>query len=298
MNFLEKLEGIGEVSLDRQLKMMTTYRVGGKAKYTVYPKDDLGLTELIKICQDEKVPYKLIGKGSNLLCSDNDFDGVIIRLDHTFINSYYEDDYLIAQAGCSIIALAYETMKKGLSGLEFASGIPGTLGGATYMNAGAYKSSMSDIIESVLVWKNGNLEWMKNEELEFGYRTSIFKSHPEWIIIGVKMKLTKEDPDKIRELIEKRRQRRIDTQPLDYPSCGSIFRNPSDNSFAWQYIDALGYRGKQKGGAMVSNKHPNFIINYDNAKASDIKELIDAINKDMQDKYGFTLKLEVEWFNW
>ncbi len=298
MRLLEdKLRAIGEVDLNRPLGTMTTYRIGGIAKYTVYPKDMLGLAECMRLLNEEKVPYKVIGKGSNLLCSDDPYDGVVVRLDRFFIDTYFEDDKVVCEAGASLIALSYECMKRGLSGLEFASGIPGTVGGAVFMNAGAYKSSMSEVIEEVLVLRDGRFDWVKNEECGFAYRSSVFQEHPEWLIVGVRLQLEKSDVDSIRSLIEERRARRMATQPLDYPSCGSVFRNP-EGGFAWKYIDELGYRGKTVGGAKVSEKHSNFIINVDHAKASDVMSLIDSINHDMEERYGFVLKLEMEKFNW
>ena len=297
MTLEEKLRTFADVDLGRPLSTMTTYRIGGIAKYTIYPRDTLGLSECLRMLEDEKVPYKVLGKGSNLLCSDDPYDGVIVKLDRYFIDTYFEGDRVIAEAGASLITLSYDCMKRGLSGLEFASGIPGTVGGAVFMNAGAYKSSMSEVVEQVLVLRDGSFDWLQKEECGFSYRHSVFQSHPDWLIVGVRMRLTPDDPEKIRSLIEERRERRMATQPLDYPTCGSVFRNP-EGGFAWKYIDELGYRGKTVGGARVSEKHSNFIVNADHASAKDVMTLIEAINHDMMVKKGFTLKLEMERFNW
>ena len=192
------------------------------------------------------IPYKVIGKGSNLLCSDEPFDGVIIRLDRYLCNAYFDNEHLVAEAGCSIIALSYEAMKNELSGLEFASGIPGTVGGVTFMNAGAYKSSMADVIDSVSVYRDGKIEWIQNADCGFSYRTSIFQKHPDWIILAVKMTLQKGDQKEIRELMDSRRERRMNSQPLDKHSAGSIFRNPEEIP-AWKLIEGAGFRGKRIG---------------------------------------------------
>ncbi len=296
-DFLTKIRQLALVEENRPLSTLTTFRIGGKARYVVYPKDILSLGEILRIIKEEKLDYKVIGKGSNLLCSDLDYPGVIIKFDKFFLNSYYDGEDLIAQAGISIIVLAYDSMKKGLSGLEFASGIPGTLGGTIYMNAGAYKASMADLVREVLVLRNGKLDWISNHDCHFAYRTSVFQQHPEWIILAAKLHLKKENVETIRSLIDERRKRRMETQPLDYPSAGSIFRNPQ-NDFAWKYIDELGLRGKCVGQAQISEKHSNFIINKGQAKGEDVAGLIKLVNKQMKTNFGFELKTEVEWFNW
>lgn len=293
----EELKRYSEVDVDVPLSKMTTLRIGGKAKYTVYPENQVALDSIIRVLKKRGVPYKLIGKGSDLLCSDEDFDGVIIRLDRHCHNSYFDENRLTVQAGCSIIMLAVEAMKKGLSGLEFASGIPGTVGGAIFMNAGAYKSSMSDILDEVLVLRDNTSEWIKAEDCEFGYRSSIFQKHPDWIILGARMTLTPKDSKEISDLMEDRRKRRMVSQPLEYPTCGSVFRNPEGMN-AWQLIDGIDYRGKRIGDAMVSDKHCNFICNMGNAKAEDYLTLVKEIQEAVYEKYGVMLHTEMEMFNW
>lgn len=293
----EELKSICEIDADIPLSKMTTLRIGGVAKYVAYPENSLSLEGIINKLKEYNIPYKVIGKGSNLLCSDDPFDGVIIRLDRYFCDSYYDNDQLVAEAGCSIIALSYEAMKNELSGLEFASGIPGTVGGVTFMNAGAYKSSMADIIDSVSVFHDGKIEWLSNAECEFSYRTSIFQKHPDWIILAVKMNLKKANQQDIRDLMDSRRERRMNSQPLDKPSAGSVFRNP-DNVPAWQLIEGVGYRGKRIGDAVVSNKHVNFIVNDGHATANDFIALVNEVQKAVKDKYDIDLYMEVEKFNW
>lgn len=293
----KKLGNFGTVELNKSLSEMTTLRIGGKVSLVIYPETDIAIDPIIKLLKEYNFPYKVIGKGSDLLCSDDDFNGAIIRLDKHFNNVYFEDDEIIAQGGASIIALSIEAMKNGLSGLEFASGIPGTIGGAIYMNAGAYKSSIADVVSEVFVYHDGTFSWMKNEECGFGYRSSNFQKHPDWIILGAKLILKKGDSKQIAQLMEDRRNRRMSTQPLDSPSCGSVFRNP-DNYNAWELIDGIGYRGKSLGGAKVSDKHCNFILNVDNATANDYLALVKEIQAKVKEKYDVDLHTEMEMFNW
>lgn len=298
MEFKDRLMQYGDVECNESLKKHTTFRIGGKAKYYVYPRNELGLLRIIELAKEMGLPFKLFGKGSNILAGDNDYEGIVIGLDRYFNDfSFEEDGTCVVQAGTSIILLAQEAMKHGFTGLEFASGIPGTLGGAIYMNAGAYKSDISSIMKEVYVMEeDGTCEWKSVDTLDFAYRHSIFQSHPNWIILGARLKLELGDQEEIRALMDSRRQRRLESQPLNFPCAGSIFRNPT-NQFAWQLIEELGLRGKQIGGAKVSEKHANFIVNANEAKAEDVVSLIQLIQKEAKDTYGIDLIPEVEWFN-
>lgn len=298
MELEKQLSAYGDVEINEPLANHTTFRIGGNCAYLVYPKNQIALMRILDIAKQAHYPCKLFGKGSNLLCGDEDYHGIVICLDRYMNDFYFEEDgTCVAQAGCSIILLAHEAMKHSFSGLEFACGIPGTLGGALFMNAGAYKASMADIVQSVLVLKDGDSAWMDVSELAYGYRSSRFQKEPDWIIVGAKLKLTKADRQEISDLMDSRRKRRLATQPLDKPCAGSMFRNP-ENAFAWELIDKLGYRGKKLGGAMVSAKHPNFIINEDNATAKDVAALVDEIQRKVKEVYGIELHTEVERFNW
>ena len=297
IDLYKELEALAEVEENIPLSKMTTLRIGGVARYVVYPENTLSLQGVMNKLNQNHIPYKVIGKGSNLLCSDEPFDGVIIRLDRYLCNAYFDNEHLVAEAGCSIIALSYEAMKNELSGLEFASGIPGTVGGVTFMNAGAYKSSMADVIDSVSVYHDGKIEWIQNADCGFSYRTSIFQKHPDWIILAVKMTLQKGDQKEIRELMDSRRERRMNSQPLDKHSAGSIFRNPEEIP-AWKLIEGAGFRGKRIGDAVVSEKHVNFIVNENHASAKDFITLVTDVQKAVKDKYDIDLYMEVEKFNW
>lgn len=298
MNIVDLLKPYAELLENEPLTRHTTFRIGGVCDYFIYPKSILCLMRILRLLQERDVPYSVFGKGSNLLCSDDPYHGVVICLDRYLNNFYFEKDgTLIAEAGCSIILLAQEAMRRGLSGLEFASGIPGTLGGAMYMNAGAYKSDISACLKEVLVCRDHSLVWMKKEELDYAYRHSAFQSHPEWTIIAGKLQLAKRDQREIRSLMDARRERRMSSQPLDLPNCGSVFRNPPQHP-AWQLIEEIGYRGKRVGGAMVSDKHANFIVNVGEAKARDVDRLIREIQEKISERYGIELITEVEKFNW
>lgn len=286
-----------DVLENEPLALHTTYKVGGKARYFVYPKNEIALMRLLKETKENQIKTKIIGKGSNLLVSDDDYDGMVICLDRYFNEVIFEKNKVSVYAGQSIIYLAHEAMKRGLSGLEFASGIPGTVGGACFMNAGAYKSEMKDVVEAVWVLKEGNCVWISVEECEFSYRNSIFKRNPDWVILAVRFHLTPKDPLEIKELMDSRRQRRMASQPLDKPSAGSVFKNPEDMP-AWKYIEESGLRGKCINGAKVSEKHANFIVNEREAKAQDIYDLIELIQKSVYEKFNVFLKAEVECFNW
>lgn len=299
MNDVEiKLQMYGDLLIDAPLSAHTTFRIGGKAKYFLYPKSTLGLMRVLDIAKENDLEVRIFGKGSNILASDEDYKGLILCLDRYFSDFYFEEDgTCIAQSGTSIILLAHEAMKRELCGLEFASGIPGTIGGAVFMNAGAYKSEIRDIIDKVFVLKENHCCWLSVDELAMSYRSSVFQKQRDWIILAVKLRLSKGNGQEIRDLMDSRRQRRIASQPLNLPSAGSIFRNP-DQLPAWQCIEDVGLRGYRIGGAMVSDKHANFIVNVEHASANDVMELIALIQQKVKDKYQIDLKTEVEHFNW
>lgn len=298
MRLEEKLKAYGDVKCEEPLALHTTFRIGGIARFLIYPKNEICLMCVLEILKEEKLDYKIIGKGSNILCGDDAYDGAIICLDRYFTDFYFEEEGIcVAQSGTSIILLAHEAMKQSFSGLEFASGIPGTVGGALFMNAGAYKSDIGSLVQEVFVLKNDACMWLNKEELEFSYRHSLFQKHPEWIVLGVKLQLTQGDQKEIRDLMDSRRKRRLESQPLDKPSAGSMFRNPS-TAQAWELIEKIGFRGKQVGGAMVSDKHANFIVNNEEATAKDVIELVTMIQAEVKQQFDIDLMTEVERFNW
>ena len=295
---LIKEREIGRVLEEVSLKKYTSYHVGGNARCMVFPKDTKKLVELLKLCNNKHVKYKVLGNGSNTLFSDNEFEGVIIKLDD-FNNISMINKYTIrVGAGYSLIRLAQFAVKKGLAGLEWAGGIPGTVGGAIYMNAGAYKSDMGYVVKRVKVLTpNYTVITMTNAELDFHYRSSFFQSHPGYICLEVVIGLKKGDREELINVMKDRQERRVASQPLEYPSAGSVFRNPEGN-FAGKMIEDLGLKGLTRGGAQVSEKHANFIINICNDTASDIKSLIDLVRDAVKDNYDVELKCEQEFVNW
>lgn len=297
---IEKIEqaNIGRIEKDVALSKYTTYKTGGVAAAIVYPKSVDLLIELMKILKNEKVKYKILGNGSNLLFSDELFDGVIIRLSELDDISFISKNKIRVGAGYSLMKLSLLAVKKGLAGLEFASGIPGTVGGAVFMNAGAYKSDMGYIVQEVKVLTpDFRIITLENKEMNFHYRTSFLQTHPEYICLEVVIRLEKGDKTALEEVVKERRKRRMASQPLEYPSAGSVFRNP-EGMFAGQMIEELGLKGMTKGGAMVSEKHANFIINYKNATSSDIKYLIEYVHDQVLEKYKVDMKIEQEFVNW
>ena len=289
---------IGRIEKDVSLSKYTTYKVGGKAKVIVYPKNVDALIKLMRIISINKVKYKVLGNGSNLLFSDKVFNGVIIKLSELNDVEFLGRGKIRVGAGYSLMKLSLLAAKKGLAGLEFASGIPGTIGGAVFMNAGAYKSDMGYIVKGVKVLTPDlKIITLENKEMNFHYRSSFLQTHRDYICLEVILKLEKGDKNVLDDVIKERRKRRIESQPLEYPSAGSVFRNP-EGLFAGKLIEDLGLKGKKIGGAQVSEKHANFIINYKKAKSSDIKELIELVHDKVLEEYNVDMKVEQEFVNW
>ena len=285
--------GIGRVISDAKMKDYTTYKVGGPVKCVVYPNDEVSLITLIKYLDSSNIKYKILGNGSNVIFNDTGYDGVIIKLDN-FNSLKIIGTRVIVGAGYLLNKLALRVSRLGLTGMEFAAGIPGTIGGAVYMNAGAYKSDMGYIITSIkVITPDYKIETLYNKDLEFHYRSSFLQKNKGYICIEASISLVKGNSLEIMEIIEERKKRRVETQPLEYPSAGSVFRNPEGN-YAGKLIEDIGLKGYSIGGAKVSDKHANFIINTGTAKGEEIKELINKIKNDVKDKYNIELKIEQE----
>ena len=299
MELVEEVKklNVGKVLENVPLKNYTTYKVGGNAKVMVFPKNVDSLVKLINKLKLLGTKFMVLGSGSNVLFSDKEYDGVIIKLDE-LNNLEIHSNRIIAGAGVPIIKVAREAIKHSLAGLEFASGIPGSVGGCVYMNAGAYNSDMGYVVSRVRVLTpKMTVITMVNRELDFHYRTSFFKKHKDYIVLEATFNLKKGSKEALEEVVADRRKRRLESQPLDLPSAGSVFRNPPDN-YSGKLIEDLGYKGLIKGGAKISEKHANFVVNFNNAKADDIKELIDFIKSEVKDKYGIDLVVEQEFINW
>lgn len=294
---LIKSKKIGKVVLDATLKKYTTYKIGGIARVICYPENSEKLIELIKLLRENDIKYMILGCGSNVIFSDKDYEGVIIKLDE--MNKIeFSGNKVIAEAGASLILLANLSVNKGYSGLEFATGIPGSVGGAVYMNAGAYKGDMGYVVSKVKVLTPDlKVITMVNSELDFHYRSSFFQKNKGYICLEATIKLKKGNKDEILEIVKERRKRRIESQPLEYPSAGSVFRNP-EGDYAGRLIEELGFKGLVKGGAQVSEKHANFVVNINNATGKDVRDLILFIKDQVKEKYDIDLKVEQEFVNW
>lgn len=289
---------VGVVLKDEPLYKHTTYRVGGPAKIFIRAKDIEALRKIIKYCRKHRIQLFIIGRGSNLLFSDRSFKGIVVSLNHHFNQFWINGNIVRAQCGVPMIKLSYECAKVGLSGFEFMGGIPGNIGGGIYMNAGAYKSQIGELVHSVTILDE-RLEVVKltKEQMAFRYRHSIIQEHKKWIVLEAEFELQSQDVQDIHMLLDKRKERRMATQPWNFPSAGSVFRNPEGGS-AWKYIDDAGLRGYEIGGAQVSPKHSNFIVNNGYASAKDIYDLIFYVQKTVQEKFGVVLKPEVCFINW
>ncbi len=296
INELKKMN-LGKMVLNASLKDYTTYKIGGKAAVIIYPKNIDCLILLIKKLKINKVKFMVLGNGSNVLFSDRTYDGVIIKLDE-FDKIEFIDNKVIAGSGASLMKVAYQSVRRGLTGLEFATGIPGSIGGAIYMNAGAYKSDMGYVVSKIKVLTpKMTVITMVNRELNFHYRTSFLKDHKDYICLEATLQLKKGNKEEMEQIVLDRKKRRLESQPLEYPSAGSVFRNPPD-MFCGKLIEDLGYKGLIKGGAKISEKHANFIVNFNHAKAKDVKELIDFIKQVVKEKYNVDLVVEQELINW
>jgi len=295
---LRKLD-VGRVIEKVPLKEHTTYKVGGIAWCFVYPTCVKDLIKLIKFLNEKNVKYKVLGNGSNVLFSDDVYKGVIIKLDKLDnIEFKGTGNTVVVGAGYNLMKLSSMTARKSLTGLEFAFGIPGTVGGAVYMNAGAYKSDMGYVVKKVKVLTpDYRVITMTNKELDFHYRSSFFQKNPKYICLEATIGLKKGKKEEIYKVNQERKQRRLESQPLEYPSTGSVFRNP-EGLFAGKLIEDLGLKGLTKGNAQISNKHANFIINIGGATANDIKELIEFTKMAVKDRYDVDLKVEQEFVNW
>lgn len=280
-----------QVQANARLAEYTSFKIGGPADLLVEPTDPASLQQILQTLSEAQVPFFLLGKGSNLLVGDLGIRGVVIRmtaLDYVRV----EENRIIAGSGITLAKLANAALKANLAGLEFASGIPGTLGGAVVMNAGAYGGEMKDVISKVTAYTpKGEKKVLTNGESAFSYRHSGFQQNG-WIVAEVELELTADEPDQIRERMNDLNQRRKDKQPLEYPSAGSAFKRPP-GYYAGALIDEAGLRGFQIGGAQVSEKHAGFIINTGDATAKDVVRLIRHIQAAIKEREGVDMEPEV-----
>lgn len=276
------------------LRTLSTWKIGGLAEWVVWPAHASEMERIWRFAWDEQIPIRLIGKGSNLLFPDEGLKGITV-VSTTLTGAVWEGQSLRAEAGCSIARLAQEAGERGLSGLEFARGIPGTLGGAVVMNAGAHGGEIQNVLVKVKVLnEDGEIKIFSKKELTFGYRECSLRGKT-WVL-EADLKFTPGDKDQIKAQMAENLAKRKAAQPLDLPNAGSVFRNPEGDS-AGRLIERAGWKGKGIGGAVVSPKHANFIVNTGNATAIDVLALIRAIQNDVLEKYGVKLRTEVHYIS-
>lgn len=281
------------ILVEEPMKNHTTFRVGGIADYFVVPKTKEEVKKIVALCREQAMPYYVLGNGSNLLVGDKGYRGVIIQIYKEMNNIQIEGDKIIVQAGALLSRIGSAALEAELSGFEFAAGIPGTMGGAVVMNAGAYGGEMKDVLESVIVLTpEGELLTLSNKELELGYRTSVV-AKKNYIVLEATIALQKGEKHAIKARMDELRIQRTTKQPLEYPSAGSTFKRP-EGYFAGKLIQDAGLRGFQVGGAQVSEKHCGFVINKENATAADVLELMRQVSAIVKEKFGVELEPEVK----
>ncbi|MBS6735702.1 MAG: UDP-N-acetylmuramate dehydrogenase [Clostridiales bacterium] len=288
----QEIAGTEQVLIQEPMKNHTTFRIGGPAACFVRPQDAGQVERILHICRENEVPWFILGNGSNLLVSDRGFDGVIIQIYRNMSRIQVSGHHMTVQAGALLSAVAKQALREGLSGLEFASGIPGTVGGAVVMNAGAYGGEMKDVVESVTVLdEEGAVRKLAREELQMGYRTSLVKKKGYTVLEAV-LKLNDGDPAAISARMEELKEQRVSKQPLEYPSAGSTFKRP-EGYFAGKLIMDSGLRGFRVGGAQISEKHCGFVINTGDATAEDVVRLIRQVQDIVYEKFHVKLEPEV-----
>lgn len=292
-NELLKIMSEEQVKTEEPMKNHTTFRVGGPAEFFVMPRSAEEVKKVIDLCRRESFPYYIIGNGSNLLVSDQGYRGVVLQIYKEMSCIEIEENVIVAQAGALLSAIANKALENGLTGFEFAAGIPGTLGGACVMNAGAYGGEMKDVLEEVTVLtEEGEVLIIPKENLELGYRTSII-ARKGYIVLETRIQLREGEKEAIKSLMEELKDKRVSKQPLEYPSAGSTFKRP-EGYFAGKLIQDAGLRGFSVGGAQVSEKHCGFVINRENATAADVAELMRQVSARVEEEFGVKLEPEVK----
>lgn len=290
-NLFEEFYNKANIFIDEEMKNHVHFKVGGPADILLLPESKEQVIRTIEICNSNNIPFYVVGNGSNLLVRDGGIKGVVLKLKNcNNINVY--GNIVEAECGAMLKDVSNSALKASLTGLEFACGIPGTVGGAVFMNAGAYNGEISQVIESAEVIDNeGNIMILSKEELDLGYRTSaVMKKN--YIVLSAKFKLEDGNVDSIKNVVEDLTKKREDKQPLEYPSAGSTFKRP-EGYFAGKLIQDAGLKGYKMGGAAVSEKHSGFVINKSNATATDILNLIKHIQNEVKEQFGVELHTEV-----
>lgn len=295
LNALKEIYEINQLFCDEPMSKHTSFKIGGNAKILTIPNSIGQIAKTIELCKTYDQPFLVMGNGSNILVDDDGIDALIIKISENFSEVSIEGDEVIAQAGVLLSKLSKVIMRESLKGFEFASGIPGTIGGAIFMNAGAYGGEMKDVVKWVEVMTvDGALIKIEKEDLHFGYRTSIVRERG-WIVLRVALQLEHGDFEIIKEITNELTKKRVTKQPLDLPSAGSTFKRPP-GYFAGQLIEDAGLRGLRHGDAQVSEKHCGFIVNLGDATCREVLDLIAVVQKVVLDTYGVELEREVRIF--
>ena len=291
---MKEIKGI-RITTNASLKNLNTYKIESSAKYLIHVETLDGLINILKYLKENKIKYFILGAGSNIVI-DNFFDGAVIKLDGLKKISVNKN-IVTAESGAMMASLSSASINHNLTGLEWAINIPGTVGGSIVGNAGAYNKEIFDDLVSIKVLDETlNIKELKKEEVKHSYRHTDLKEKP-WIVLEATFKLENGNKEESLKLIMDRKERRLATQPLDMPSAGSVFRNP-ENDHAGRLIEECGLKGKKIGGAMVSLKHANFIVNTGNATSNDVKNLIKLVHDQVKEKFGVDLVLEQEIIDW
>lgn len=282
-----------QILIDEPMQSHTTFRIGGPADYFLMPENTEQLADLVELCRRDNLPYFILGNGSNLLVSDAGYRGVVIQLFRNFSEIRVNGTEIYATAGALLSAIASAARNASLTGFEFAGGIPGTLGGACVMNAGAYGGEMKDVLKEVTVMtKAGEILTLPVDKLEMGYRTSVIKT-ADYIVLSAVLSLKEGEIEAIKARMKELTEQRTSKQPLEYPSAGSTFKRP-EGYFAGKLIMDAGLRGYQVGGAQVAEKHCGFVINAGGATAKDVITLMNDVKVKVQSQFGVVLEPEVK----
>lgn len=289
---LREAADTAEILEHESMKRHTTFRIGGPADVFAVPDTEQAAAQIIRVCRECGVPYYVIGNGSNLLVADRGYRGVIVQIYRNMSEIAIDGDVVSAQAGAMLSVIAKRAQAAGLAGFEFASGIPGTVGGAAVMNAGAYGGELRDVLVDVTVLDRDNrIRTVPAEELQLGYRYSVIPQNG-WIVLAARLRLQPGDPQQILRRMEELKEQRVSKQPLDLPSAGSAFKRPPGN-FAGKLIMEAGLRGFAVGDAQVSEKHCGFIVNRGQATAQDVRGLIEAVIARVREQSGISLEPEI-----
>ena len=295
MKKLEKILKKENIKYNESMKKHTTMKVGGEAKVLVEPESVEEIKQVIDFAKENNIEYYVIGKGSNLLVSDDGVDGIVIKISSKFSDIKVDGNTIYATSGASMPLVSITAKNNMLSGFEFACGIPGTIGGGVKMNAGAYGSEISNIVtEITYLDEEGSIKTIKNEDAKFGYRDSIFKQNDKLVILSAKFELEeKENNKEIEKIMNENNNSRRQKQPIELPNFGSVFKRP-EGHFVGPMIIECGLQGYKVGDAQVSTKHAGFIINLGNATCKDVEELIEIIKEKVYEKFNVHLETEVQ----